>query len=142
MAVRRAAGSHLGGSLMAAEQITVKGLRQLRTQMRKAGMDMADMKEANGTVASIVAAAARAGAPRATGRLSGTVRGNRVASGASVRAGSASVPYANPIHWGWPRRNIAPNPWVSRAAQSTESAWREVYARAVDDILSKIEGER
>jgi hypothetical protein len=45
-----------------------------------------------------------------------------------------------PIHWGWPRRGIAAQPWLSEAATSTEDRWQGVYLAEVEKILQQIEG--
>ena len=116
------------------------GARELRRTLRKAGDDLAELKAAHAEAAGIVAGAARPGAPRVSGALAGTVRPGATKTAAIVRAGKASVPYANPIHWGWGRRHIAANPWMSRAATSTENTWTAAYAEAVDKIIGTIQG--
>jgi hypothetical protein len=64
----------------------------------------------------------------------------RQARRARVVAGRASVPYAPPIHWGWPARNIAAQPFVSQAAQATESQWLPVYLHDVQQALDRVKG--
>jgi hypothetical protein len=54
-------------------------------------------------------------------------------------AGSASVPYAGPIHWGWPDRHIPAQPWIAAAAQDTQSQWLSEYQDALDQIIATIE---
>ncbi|GIG64258.1 HK97 gp10 family phage protein [Phytomonospora endophytica] len=120
--------------------VDVIGAERLRISLRKAGAEVADLKNANAKAASMVAGAAASSAPRRTGRLAATVRGNRAVGKAIIRAGRASVPYALPIHWGWPARNIAPNPWVSEAARRLEPVWLAVYVDDLQSILDKIEG--
>ena len=116
------------------------GARQLRRTLRAAGDDLAELKAAHAAAAGIVAGAARPGAPRVSGALAGSVRPGATKTAAVVRAGKASVPYANPIHWGWGRRHIAANPWMSRAATATEGTWTAAYAAAVDKVLATIKG--
>lgn len=62
--------------------------------------------------------AARARVPVVTGHLrsTGTLRPDGIVYNA---------PYSAPIHWGWRKRNIAPNPWVLRAADTP--GWIDVY---------------
>ena len=122
--------------------VSVVGLAKLRRELRRAGDDLADLKDANAAAAAIVAAAAEARAPRRTGRLAATVRGNRAASRASVSAGRASVPYAGPIHWGWPARGIEANPFVTDAAQATEHVWLSAYERQLETVAHKLDGHR
>lgn len=123
-----------------AARLEVDGLRRLRRDLRRLGDDLSDLTDANALVAAIVTAEAAARAPKRTGRLAATVRGNRAKTRASVRVGYARVPYAGPIHWGWPRRGIEAQPFVSQAAQATEHVWGPAYARAIDQAAAKIAG--
>lgn len=88
----------------------------------------------------MVAAAGRARAPKLTGALAGTVRPSGTKTRAVVRAGFARVPYAGPIHWGWPARGIAAQPFLSDAATSTEPAWQNIYLDAINKTIDKVEG--
>jgi hypothetical protein len=86
----------------------VVGARELRAAMAAASVAPDMLKDANARVSAFVAAQARSRAPvGATGALASTVRGTRQIGRAVVRAGSARVPYAGNIHYGWPGR---PNP--------------------------------
>jgi phage gpG-like protein len=105
--------------------------------MKKAGMDITELTDAHARASEIVAAAARATAPRRTGNLANSIKSSKVKRTALVRV---TAKYANPIHWGWPARNIDPNPWVSEAAQSTEAQWMPLYEAAVQDALDEVKG--
>lgn len=120
--------------------LRIEGLNELVRTMRKAGQDMEDLKDAHARAGEIVARAAEAMAPRRSGKLAGTIRAARQVRRARVQAGRASVPYAAPIHWGWPARNIEANPFLSEAARATEPQWRVEYERAVQDALDKVRG--
>lgn len=121
-----------------AAQVVVDGLRPLRRALRALALDVDDLKAANQAVSTLVANAAAARAPRRSGRLAASVRGSRALSRATVRAGGAALPYAGPVHYGWPAHGIEPNPFVVDAAQDTETVWLAAYeieiARAVDRI--------
>lgn len=122
-------------------QVKVEGGARLRRTMRQAGVDLTQLKDLHLRVARIVGIAAQFGAPIGdTGRLKSSVRVSGTNSAAIIRAGFASVPYAPPIHWGWQRRGISANPWISAAAQNTESTWFDAYTSGVDQVLSQIEG--
>lgn len=126
---------------MSSEQLRVDGGRRLRSTLRKAGADLGDLKDSHRRVAGIVGIAAKFGAPRGqTGKLAASVRPSGTQSAAIVRAGFASVPYAAPIHWGWPKRNIKAQPWISEAAQDTEPEWFDVYHTELVRILDQVEG--
>lgn len=115
--------------------VKVEGLPQLRRAFRQLEADTADLKAANAAVATAVAAASIPRAPRRTGRLASSVRGNRALSKATVSAGGARVPYAGPVHWGWPAHGIDPDPFISEAAQATEGAWSRIYEDAIQDAV-------
>lgn len=120
--------------------IKVEGARRLRSTLRKAGRDLGELKSAHAAAAGIVTTAARGRAPRRTGRLAGDVRGSGTTTSAIIRVGRASVPYANPVHWGWPRRGIEAQPFASEAAQATEPTWVQAYEAAVNRVLSSVKG--
>lgn len=126
---------------MAGGQVQVQGARQLRATLRKAGRDLNDLKEAHAQVSAFVAAAAKGTAPRVSGNLAGSIRGNRAATSAVIKAGGARVPYAGVIHWGWPRRNIRAQPFLTDAASSTEPRWRLIYLQSVNRIVNTIRGK-
>ena len=50
------------------------------------------------------------------------------------------LPYAGPIHWGWPARGICAQPFMTDAAADTEPSWTRTYRAEVDRILDRIEG--
>lgn len=109
--------------------------------MREAGLDLDDLKSTNAKVAGVVAGAGRTLAPvGSTGRLAGTVRPGATRTMAVARAGYARVPYAGPIHWGWPKRNIKAQPFLSDAATSTEPTWQDIYMTFVEKVIQQIEG--
>lgn len=121
-------------------QVEVIGAAELRRTLKAAGEDLAQLKEPNADVAGIVSRAAGTGAPRRTGRLASTIRPGATRKAAVIRVGTARVPYAPVIHWGWGRRHIAADPWVSRAAQSSEPQWTQAYRAAVVRILATVRG--
>lgn len=123
-----------------AVRIDVDGARQLRRDLRRMGDDLAELKDAHAAAAALVAAEAGRRAPKRTGRLAGSVRGNRALSRATVSAGRASIPYAGPIHWGWAARGIEANPFVADAATATEPAWVELYVAGIDRATDRIAG--
>lgn len=123
---------------MAKPLVTVDGLPQLRRQLRQFAGDVSDLKDANTEAAAIVASAAAARAPKRTGRLAASIRGNRAVGRAQVRGGGARVPYAGPIHWGWPVRHITPQPFVVDAAQATEHVWMAAYETQLHKAIDRI----
>jgi len=122
---------------MAQPQVKVEGLRELKASMRKAGLDMADLKAATSKAAQMVTEASRSVAPHRTGQLASSLKASRGANQATV--GSRLV-YGNPIHWGWAAHNIRPNPFISNAGQATEGQWLQAYEQELQQILNRVKG--
>lgn len=61
----------------------------------------------------------------APGRLRDSVRILASQKRVAIAAGYKRLPYALPVHWGWPGHNIAPNRFLIRAADSQA---REMFA--------------
>lgn len=121
--------------------LQVEGRRQLVATMKAAGVSLDDLKAAHLAVAQLVDRAAKPHAPvGATGRLAASERPAGTRTAAIVRAGSARVPYAGPIHWGWPNRHIVAQPWLYDAAANTQTAWLATYLRAIEAVVDTIEG--
>jgi hypothetical protein len=118
--------------------ITVEGGRQLRKALADLDPKLDDLKDAHQRVANIVAQAAKGRVPRRSGRLAGTIRGNRAKSRAQVKAGGARVRYAGVIEWGWPKRNIPAQHYLVYAAHTTEPLWQRIYLEDVNDLLDKV----
>jgi hypothetical protein len=117
--------------------IRVEGLRELNRSLSKAGADAEDMKDLNASIAKLVADTGRGRAPVVTGALAASVKGNRAKGKAVVKAGGARIPYAGPIHWGWPRRNIAGSLFLSDAVDDNHDQIIEMFEDGVDKVLRK-----
>ena len=122
-----------------ADKTEVIGLDNLRRTLNRAAREVQDLKTAPAEAAGVVVRATRA--PAVTGRLAGSVRAATEKNTGIVRAGGGGVPYAGVIHWGWPRRGIRAQPFLSDAAQSSEPTWTQAYEKEVDHILSKVKGK-
>lgn len=120
--------------------VQVSGAKTLRRQLKAAGVSIDDLKAAHADVADQVLARATPGAPRRTGKLAGTGRASGTQGAAIVRFGGAAVPYAGPIHWGWPSRHIAAQPFVADAAEDTRPQWEGTYLAALEKIIDTVEG--
>ena len=116
------------------------GLARLRRTLKDFEDGVADLKDANAAAAEIVAREAQARAPKRSGALAGTIRGNRAAGKAVVAAGKAKVPYAGPIHWGWPARGIPRRPFITDAAAATQTTWLEEYEQNLQRLADRVEG--
>lgn len=118
----------------------IAGLAELARTMKRAGVDITELKDAHTRAAQIVADRASQLAPKRTGRLAGNVRTAKQVQRARIMAGSAAVPYAGPIHWGWPARHIEANPFISNAAVATQDQWTAAYFEDVQKALDNVRG--
>lgn len=124
-----------------------KSIRQIEDAAAKKGMQ-ADLKGAYRTAARAVEVQAKMEAPRRSGRLAGSIKAKGTTTGASIVAGGLkAVPYAGPIHYGWPSRPnkskrwrggpIAANPFLTRAAAGSIDIVRDVLADELQRVLDK-----
>ncbi len=95
--------------------VKVEGLNKTLTALQRAGVEVADLKDAMGAIAAEGARLASGFAPVRSGRLRNTIRGNKAKAKAIVIAGRAKVPYAGAINYGWPKRGIGPALFMQKA---------------------------
>lgn len=120
-------------------RLQLKGASELARGLRKAGVDMKDLRQVNKEAAQIVVPEAKGLAPKGTtGRLAASVRAGATQKAGVVRVGSKRVPYAGVINYGWPKHNIKPTLFANRAAKNTEPQWTKLYADAVQKIIDRI----
>lgn len=115
----------------------VEGLRQVVKALQDIGLDVEDLKGAFSTIAREGAQRAAALAPRKSGRLARDIRGNRAKSKAVITAGRASVPYAGPINYGWPTRNIAASGFLQRADAEMQPRAVQLLEEEVNQAIRK-----
>jgi hypothetical protein len=147
--------------------VRVVGLKQFQKELRALGSDAQDdLKRAHADAAKIVEDAARPKVPVSTGGrsvISGTpywppgpsksgafrdtLRSSGQRRGGYVRAGKKLVPYAGPVHFGWPNRPnpakgwrggpIRPNPFLYDALDDRREQVAVAFAGYIDDIRRK-----
>lgn len=116
--------------------IKVKGLRSSIKALQAIGVDAKDIKLAGNEAGEIVAREARGLAPVRTGSLRSTIRVSKALNKVSISAGNnGRVPYANPIHWGWFKRNIKPQPFFVKALGITRDEVYQTYYRSIDRLI-------
>jgi hypothetical protein len=116
--------------------VRVEGLDQLLRDLRKAGVEVNEIKDAMGKVAAIGAQLAAGFAPSRTGRLRRSIRGSRQVRRAIVRAGGARLPYVAPINYGWRARGIT----AAHFMQRVDEPIGPIAVRLLDDELGAIIG--
>jgi len=95
------------------------------------------MKSTHLKAAEIVVGASKRFVPIKTGALAQSIRPAAVMSGGRVKVGSASVPYAGPIHFGWPARRIKPQPFVYDALDTRRGEVSRLYEKRMAVLMFK-----
>jgi HK97 gp10 family phage protein len=117
--------------------IKVAGLKQAIKALQAIGVPTAEIKAAGSEAGELVAGQARALAPVRSGALRNSIRVSKSLNRVSVSAGNnKSVPYANPIHWGWFKRNIKPQPFFVKALGITRDEVYQNYYRSLDKLIA------
>jgi HK97 gp10 family phage protein len=117
--------------------IKVKGLRSSIKALQAIGVDAAEIKAAGNEAGEIVAREARNLVPVRTGALRNSIRTSKALNRVSVSAGNnGRVKYANPIHWGWFKRNIKPQPFFVKALGVTRDEVYQNYYRSINKLIA------
>lgn len=121
--------------------IKTKGLNQAIRALKELGTPDEEIKAAGNDAGQLVANEARLLVPVRTGRLRDSIRVSNqlrkvVISAGNNRTSKSGVPYANPIHWGWFKRNIKPQPFFIKALGYTR---QEVYDRYFQNLSRLVE---
>jgi len=124
------------------DAIKVEGLSKVQRDLRKLSTDALDLNkteflETNKQVAEIVINETKKYVPVLSGALAASLRNASTKKSAKVRGGSAAVPYAGPIHFGWPSRSIRPNPFIYDAIDSRRDEVRDRYENLVEKLIKK-----
>jgi len=120
--------------------VRIDGIKDIRRSVNRLGKEIdkdaakGALKDMNAEAAEIVKQKAATLIPVRTGRLAATLRASGTQKSARVRAGFKRVPYAGVVHFGWPRRNISPQPFLYEALDSRRAEVLAVY----DERLSKL----
>lgn len=138
-----------------ANGVRIKNMRATLAALEEIGTPRDAIKEANFKAATIVADEARTLAPisrtkyKPGGALKRSIRANKALTKATVRAGGARVPYANPIHWGWfydrknfVYKNIKPNPFLVKAMGYTRDEVVKTYYENINKLMNKAASEQ
>ena len=117
--------------------VKVTGLKECLKALKNAGDDFEELKDANNELAKDIASKAAAIAPRLTGNLASSIKGNRAKNKVSVKSGSSKVPYAGVQEYGWPARNIAAQSYIRRAAAENMDSIMKTYEDNIKSIIKK-----
>ena len=118
--------------------IEVEGARQLRKALAQVGDDAVnDLKVVNMEGVEVVLEEALARVPVRSGLLKETIRGSATKTRGTIRAGFKKVPYAGPVHFGWPAKRIQPNLFLYDAIDHRRDEVIAVYNDNIDKLIKK-----
>lgn len=117
--------------------ISVKGEEQVKAALAKVEKDIIDRSDLNKDLSDELSREASARAPRLTGELASTVKGNPSADKAQIVAGGGSVVYAGVIEYGWPEKNIQEQPYLRPAVYDNLNYIEEKYNDYIKSIIKR-----
>jgi hypothetical protein len=130
---------------MAAPVVGIVGAKALRKDLGRLADDVTGplyqaMKQAGRDAAEPVAAATRQALPHVSGTLAGDVRTSGTRTGAAVRMGRASVPYAGWVEFGGTRPDGSERPFIPTGRYLFPAArgLAEQAARAYSENLARL----
>ena len=121
--------------------VKVKNLREINKALDAIGVPKDAIKDAGKESGELVASEARTLAPVRTGalrdsiRVGATARGKITVLAGNNRTSKSGVPYANPIHWGWFKRHIRPQPFFVTALGYTRSEIYDNYFKQMQKLI-------
>lgn len=121
---------------MPAANVRVEGLGKLTGALKRAGVEIKDLKAANAEVGGVVVHQARPITPHATGALAGSVRVAQRQSGVVVRAGGGRIKYARYVEFG--TKKMAARSYLIRAAHDSQPRWMDVYYAELQKLMDQI----
>ena len=124
-----------------AARVQVTGAKELRRALKRMGADLSDLTKINREAAETVLKTARDRAPVQTGRLRRSLKAGATTTRGTVSAGGGLVPYAGPIHFGWPARNIEPNTFIYDALDEKKGEVVSKYEDRITDLVNKLDRE-
>jgi len=117
--------------------VKVEGLNKTVRALQRFGAEVADLKDVFSSISAEGARLASGFAPKRSGKLSSTIRGNKAKNKAVVIAGRARVPYAGAINYGWPKRGIAASLFMQRADAALAPRAVEMLEAGLDEAVRK-----
>lgn len=116
----------------------IEGLREVQKALNKfSDATRKEMQSTHLQAAEIVVGASKRFVPIKTGALAQSIRAAAVMSGGRVKVGSASVPYAGPIHFGWPARRIKPQAFIYDALDTRRGEVSRLYEKRIAVLMFK-----
>jgi len=120
----------------------ITGAKELRRALGRMDDGVKDFTKIGQEAADVVSAEARALSPRGeTLRLRRSVRSRASKTRSSVAAGGGRIVYAGVIHFGWPRHNIDPQPFLYDALDKRSDEVIRLYENRITALVQKLDRE-
>lgn len=124
------------------DAIEVEGVDEFKRALRRMGGSVKDLNTVNRKAAKPVLDRARELAPRRSGKLRRSIRLTATKGTAHILAGGRDgVVYAGPIHFGWFRRNIEPQPFLYDALDDRRKDVLDIYNSHIEGLVRKFDAE-
>lgn len=120
-----------------AVQVSIQGIDQAEKAIKSLAKELENNLTLNKELSTTLAQKASAIAPRLTGALASSVQGNPSEKKAQILAGSAAVPYAGVIEYGWPAKNIKAQPYLRAAVNQNMEYIVEKYNESIRENIRK-----
>lgn len=117
--------------------VNVTGIEEVTKLLNQVVNNLESMTSANKEISQTLSSKASAMAPRATGALASSVKGNPSGQKAQIMAGSNAVPYAGVQEYGWPAKNIQAQPYLRPAVYDNMGYIVEKYNNYIESIVKK-----
>ena len=119
-------------------RIQIDGLKETQQALRELSSDLkTELKATHKQAAEVIVEGAKRYVPMRTGKLAASIRAAATMTSGKVRAGSAAVPYAGPVHFGWPARRIKPQPFIYDAMDVRRQEVYNLYAQRIFGLIDK-----
>lgn len=120
-----------------AEAIVVKGIDELKRVINKFTNEIENDSGFNQELSSNLAQKASAVAPKQTGALASSIKGQGSNKKAQILAGGSGVPYAGVIEYGWPEKNIQAQPYLTTTVKNNMDYIVEQYEDNIKTSIKK-----
>jgi len=116
----------------------IVGLRETQKALKALGdATKKELKPTHLRAAQIVVNAATPNVPFRTGALGASMRAAATMTSGKVRLGNTKVPYAGAIHFGWPARHIAPQPFIYDTLDGRRDEIAALYRERIFQLVRK-----
>ena len=120
-----------------AVSISITGEAEVKSALRQVEKDIKNRLDLNKELSTELSRKASAMAPKLTGALASSVKGNPSADKAQIVAGNDKVVYAGVQEYGWPEHNIQAQPYLRPAVYDNLIYIEQKYNNYIKSVIKK-----